>query len=807
LLVAYPFHPVADGRVEESDSGFLARLRSWLTIVAAVALIEALYGIYQVLAQSPHIYGFRKTAYLDSATGTFVNRNHLAGYFELGIPITIALALIPLLPRRRAGGLRLGAEEPPPLVQTRVAAGLFLLAGSPMIIAMGLTQSRGGVISALCSLVFGAILLGVRRRQLTAKRIAAGAAALFALAMLWSQSPQLLGRFTTEMDLSPYSRPSVWRETMVMAWDFPAFGIGLGNFEFVFPRYQPSGTSLYFDRAHNEYLQLLSEIGLVGCAPLAWWFARLLLLVRRRVLRLGHEATLVVVGLLSGLVALLLHSFTDFNLHIPSNALLFVLALAASLRLLDRDEGAVDWVPARSGTCIAGLLFVAVAAVLAARNWQAESLARSVFPVTSLVNPHVDATSKPESYAERLERVLPLAGGHAELATALAWTAQELAEHEIRGRRHQLDDRGLQRAADAWATAARGYLRSVELRPSVAYSQLGLGLALSNLGGLRHGLLLPQATAGRVTAILGRAVELRPNDPTLTRTVAEWSISHWGILPAGDREKAAGWVRRALTVDPLRGRELLRLALTWDPKLPEQLVPDDPEVRFFLALAYRDAGLEAETTRVIGELEAALSSPSSSPALDPNRAHLLGRVRELRGDWRGAAEAYDTAGMSATADHQRADAYKRSGYGWLEAGEVDRARDAFTHALRWRRRDPEVLVGLSAVHERRGDFVVATRWAQDALAASQGAAEYRYRLARLYERGRQLGKANEQYRRVLEEAQDDFAPARRVEILLALARNYRQLELVAHTREYYDLVLQADPANSEAREFLSYFGP
>jgi tetratricopeptide (TPR) repeat protein len=181
-------------------------------------------------------------------------------------------------------------------------------------------------------------------------------------------------------------------------------------------------------------------------------------------------------------------------------------------------------------------------------------------------------------------------------------------------------------------------------------------------------------------------------------------------------------------------------------------------------------------------------------------------VREFRGDPRGAAKAYERAGTLSTSDADRAEAFKRGGYNWLGAGDLDKAYRALTAARRYGNRDPEVLAGLSAVHERRGDFAAAARFVRSALAAAQGAPEYRYRLARLYDRAHEYGNANKQYRRLLDESPPEFLSRHRTDILVSLARNYRQLEIGSEARRFYSLVLEQDPHNREAREFLSYFG-
>ncbi|MBI4515430.1 MAG: O-antigen ligase family protein [Deltaproteobacteria bacterium] len=811
MLIGYPWEAARRRAISETPppaDAFIARLRSWMAVVAAVGVIEALYGTYQVIARSPHIYWLRKTFYLDSATGTFVNRAHLAGYFELAIPIGISLALsyIPWERRHRRGQRHHHRVLP----GHAGAVGLMLLAGvALMLLAMGLTQSRGGVLAALGGLALGAAAFGVWRRALTWRRLALGAGVFAALALVWLQSPQLIRRFSGELQVTPYSRPSLWRETLVMVRDFPLFGIGLGNFEWLFPRYQPVGTHTYFDRAHNDYLQLVVESGLLGAGCFAWLFVRFFMLCWRGLRTAERDRVLLALGLTAGVAALLLHSLTDFNLHLPSNALLFVIAVAATVRLLDAGSGSglQGRVPLRSRAVpVAGLVVSGLVALVVMRNWWVESLVRSIFPNSSLINP---LARPPDPWPTRLQRVATarqVAPGQVEVVEAIGAFGRQVGEKNMRQRAYAESEARARQTAVVWSAAARAYVHMVELRPSAAWPHVWLAQSLARLAEVRHGFYLPPEVVRAAADLFDRGVALQPRDRGLTRVAAEWGLTHWGLLPAQDQARAADWARQALAIDPLRGRELLRLAILWDPALPQRMLPAEREVRLYLALAYQDAQRPDDAARVAAGLEEDLSARLRSAAAPAADALLLGRVREYRGNWRGAAEAYGRAAVLAADDDRRTEALKRSGYSWLNAGDNVKAQQALTAARRYGGRDPDVLAGLSAVYEQRGDYAAAARLVRDAAALAPGAPEYRYRLARLYERGRKYGKANEQYKRLLDDAGADFLKGRRVELLLALARNYRQLEVGPEARRFYELVLQHAPDNHEAREFLALFG-
>jgi O-antigen ligase len=112
----------------------------------------------------------------------------------------------------------------------------------------------------------------------------------------------------------------------------PIFGVGLGAFQTVYPIYGRSDGSVLIEFAHNDYLQILSDAGLVG-GVLAIWF---LVVTARNVARAAKNTDPLLrslgIGSGAGILALLVHSLFDFNLQIPSNALVFLLLSAIVAR-------------------------------------------------------------------------------------------------------------------------------------------------------------------------------------------------------------------------------------------------------------------------------------------------------------------------------------------------------------------------------------------------------------------------------------------------------------------------------------------
>jgi len=124
------------------------------------------------------------------------------------------------------------------------------------------------------------------------------------------------------------NRVKVWGEVVEMICDYPLLGIGPGTFAFIFTQYQPPGLKAHFNNAHNDYLHFTSEVGLPLIAIIVWM---IIALYRKGFRKFNNPSRLVrgiTLGSMSGITAILVHSISDFNLHIPANALLFTVLAA-----------------------------------------------------------------------------------------------------------------------------------------------------------------------------------------------------------------------------------------------------------------------------------------------------------------------------------------------------------------------------------------------------------------------------------------------------------------------------------------------
>jgi len=289
--------------------------RGFIWFGMVLGFLISIFGILQHLTFNGKLYWFREMHYGGIPFGPYVNRNHFAGFVELILP----LALVPLV----LGRVR---RERWPVV------GLFAVVP---IAALFLSVSRGGIVSFGVELAVLALVMIQRRTK--GKQLFAGAAVLLlALSMVyWLGVGQLLQRFSSfqSLEVTAGKRASMARDTWQIFLHHPLTGTGLGTLQIVYPPYESLYDGKIVNHTHNDYLEALAETGILGGLCCAWFLAVLFResFGRLRQLNNSFAGTLQ----LSGLVAcagFLVHSSVDFNLHIPSNALLFFLMahLAAS---------------------------------------------------------------------------------------------------------------------------------------------------------------------------------------------------------------------------------------------------------------------------------------------------------------------------------------------------------------------------------------------------------------------------------------------------------------------------------------------
>jgi O-antigen ligase len=275
----------------------------------------SLLGIAEFFTANGKLYWTRSTPGDVAFFGPYVNPNHFAGFVELLLPMGMALLAM--------RGVR---RDLIPL------AGLFTVLPAGALIMSG---SRGGILS----LLFEVGLLMFVTWSLRARKSRLGTFGFFVLGVL-----ALVGWLGAGRAVEKFSHVKAGEVTLARRWSMvkgasdiflahPIVGTGLGTLVLAFPQYENSYDARVVDHAHNDYIEILADTGILGglCA-----LAFLILLFRQAIAKIeseqGHFSRAYHVGALIACSGILLHSFVDFNLHIAANYLLFLInaALATS---------------------------------------------------------------------------------------------------------------------------------------------------------------------------------------------------------------------------------------------------------------------------------------------------------------------------------------------------------------------------------------------------------------------------------------------------------------------------------------------
>lgn len=288
------------------EEGVLRVIRALIVF----GFILAIFAIVQHATWNGKIYWFKKPIHENAMPfGPYVNKSHFAGFIGMIIPLALGISLWSGRIEKKL---------------------IFAFLGIIMAIALFFSLSRGGIVSFLAGMIVFSVLIlakGMSKKRLIP--IAVFALILGAYLLFLGVSP-IVTRFA-QSEATIQQRLAAWMGTLLAFKDYAVLGSGFGTFQYIFKIYQPDGLYLYWDYAHNDYLELLLELGIVGIVVVAFF----LLVVLRTIVRTewhGRELYLRA-AFLSSISTIAVHSTVDFNFHIPSNALLFFLILGLGVSL------------------------------------------------------------------------------------------------------------------------------------------------------------------------------------------------------------------------------------------------------------------------------------------------------------------------------------------------------------------------------------------------------------------------------------------------------------------------------------------
>jgi len=276
----------------------------------------SLFAVLQSLSSTTKLYWIRTPRFGGWIYGPYVNHNHYAGLMEMLVPVPLVFAFSRYARSR----------------ERWAAASAAAFMGATIF----LSGSRGGMAAFALQI---AIFLWFLFRERTGSRAAFLMAAFLVVSLTsiaWIGGSEVSARLSTistnkHSEIANDIRLKINRDTLHMFAQRPILGWGLGSFESVYPQFRSFYTNFLVDKAHNDYLQLLAETGLVGFAIMIWFLVaalrRALPKIRNWPSDVNGAVALVALIAISGI---LVHSLVDFNLEIPANALLFYVLCAVA---------------------------------------------------------------------------------------------------------------------------------------------------------------------------------------------------------------------------------------------------------------------------------------------------------------------------------------------------------------------------------------------------------------------------------------------------------------------------------------------
>jgi len=279
----------------------------FLWFLLSLGFAVSLFGIIQHFTFNGNLYWSVPLPPAAVPFGPFVDGDHFAGFVELIVPLGLAFLLF--RSRRREQVVVL-------LLFTVVSIGALLL-----------SASRAGIISLVVEL---GLLAALSRTQRTTRKQFLRTTAIVLLAgtfLIWLGVNKAIERFErlAREGVSGELRVSIYQDTWRIFRDYRWTGTGLGTLVTIYPRYASFYNGRTVDHAHNDFLELLSETGLIGGLCGLSFVTLLFWRGLGKLQRAEGSMRAIGAGSLVACAGMLLHGLLDFNLHIPANALIFFL--------------------------------------------------------------------------------------------------------------------------------------------------------------------------------------------------------------------------------------------------------------------------------------------------------------------------------------------------------------------------------------------------------------------------------------------------------------------------------------------------
>jgi O-antigen ligase len=321
--------------------------RGLVEALTVFAVAFALIGIVQKPLYAGKVLGFWEPEGTGAPFATFVNKNHFAGWMVMALPLALGLLAAGLEKAMRL--VRPGWRYKVLWLSSPEASRLILLGAGILIMALSLvlTMSRSGI----SALALAVVLMGVVVARGSGARSRRAVAAIYLVVLLgatmtWVGTDVLADRFANTNWSEFNDRRGAWIDAMTVIRAFPVAGTGLNTYPAVAALYQQHDLSRLYGQAHNDYLQLLAEGGLLVAIPALLCVAALGWEIRRRMKSdLPGTSWWLRRAAVTAMIAIALQETVEFSLQMPGNAVLFAIVCALAIhpprdaRSDDRPDG------------------------------------------------------------------------------------------------------------------------------------------------------------------------------------------------------------------------------------------------------------------------------------------------------------------------------------------------------------------------------------------------------------------------------------------------------------------------------------
>lgn len=279
---------------------------------------------------------------IDYIWGPYVNRNHFAGYLEQTIPLIFGYLSFLASKRREGNDILRSFQSPPQFTYSwRLPKITYLLLA--VVVTSGAlfaTLSRGAIASSLISTILFYLFV-TTRKTLNSKMLRYWfMAVVLGSVGFFSAWDRIENRVIEIAYKDNIARTQVWSDLTVLVRDFPVFGTGLGTFDRAFLRYQSRYSNVRFEHAENDYLEVLTDTGLVGFSLV---IVTCVIFFKTTIRMWKHRKNTFSIcmgaGGLASCFAIAVHSVVDFNLRIPANAFLLSVIAGMTVSGLIRNDG------------------------------------------------------------------------------------------------------------------------------------------------------------------------------------------------------------------------------------------------------------------------------------------------------------------------------------------------------------------------------------------------------------------------------------------------------------------------------------